>query len=113
MMAEVRFSIAYSADGSVATAWTVAWCGTILGLVVRFPLLNVFVVIPVAVLVVSEVVDGESVFCRLETAVSGCCGDESGTPVKAWKISETRGSRSVHGTVKSGLSHRLCVLGSS
>lgn len=110
-IAEVRFSIAYRALGSVATAWTVAWCGMIRGLV-DCPRLKVFAA--VVVLAASERVDDASDSVRLGTGVVVCvCADGRTTPVRAWKISATGGSLSGQGTVNSGLSQRLWVLGSS
>jgi hypothetical protein len=51
---------------------------------------------------------------RLETGVTtGTSAEGRTTPVRAWKISATGGSASSQGTVKRGLSQRLCVLGSS
>lgn len=110
-MAVVRFSIAYRAPGSVVAAWVVAWCGIILGRV-EVPRVKVRAV--VVVLAASERVDEASDSVRLEIGVTAGVSAEGRTiPVRAWKMSATGGSVSSHGTVKSGLSQRLCVLGSS
>lgn len=110
-MAEVRFSIPYNASESVATAWTVAWCGMILGRV-DWPRLNVLPV--VVVLAAEERVDEARESARVETGVvAWVWADGRTTPVNAWKMSATGGSVSVQRTVNRGLSQRLWVLGSS
>ena len=48
-----------------------------------------------------------------EMAGSGVEAGSMAMPVRAWKISAVGGSASSQGTVKSGLSQRLWVLGSS
>lgn len=109
--AVVRFSIAYSAPESVATAWTVAWCGIIFG---RVDWLRLKARPDVVVLAMSERVLDARDWVRLDTGVSaGASADGSTTPDRAWKMSATGGSGSDQGTVKRGLSQRLWVLGSS
>lgn len=113
MMADVRFSRPYSAVGSVAGAWMVAWWGLIFGLG-RAPI-RVVDVAPVAILAVSEsVVDARDVV-RFETGVVAGAAEAEGSavPVSAVQMAAMGGSGSDQGTVKSGLSQRLCVLGSS
>ena len=68
----------------------------------------------VVVLAASEMVDEARDSTRLETGVTvGASAEGRTTPVRAWKMSATGGSASSQGTVKRGLSQRLCVLGSS
>ena len=110
--ADVRFSIAYIAFESVAAACTVAWCGMIRARVESPPRPPPRV--PVAVLATSEMVVDLRASIRLGVVVSvGASVEGSTTPVRASKMSDTGGSGSAQGTVKSGLSQRLCVLGSS
>lgn len=82
-MAEVRFSIAYSASESVATAWTVAWCGIIRGLVDVPPPLKVFAVVVVVVLAAEERVDEARESVRAETGIALGWADGRVTPVRA------------------------------
>lgn len=111
-MADVRFSIPYSASESVATACTVAWWGIIRGRV-DWPRLKVLPVV-VVVLAAEERVDAARESVRVETGLAvSVWADGRVTPVKAWKMSATGGSASDQGTVKRGLSQRLWVLGSS
>ena len=70
--------------------------------------------VPVAVLATSEMVVDLRASIRLAVGVSvGASVEGRTTPVRASKMSETGGSASAQGTVKSGLSQRLWVLGSS
>ena len=88
--ADVRFSIAYIAFGSVAVAWTVAWCGIIRGRVVR-PLPPF---VPVAVLVVSVMVVEARVLVKLGRVGAGVSVGRT-TPVRASKMSDTGGMGSL------------------
>lgn len=82
--ADVRLSIAYIAFGSVAVAWTVAWCG-IMRRVGRLRL--PFVV--VAVLAVSDMVVEARLVVRLGRVGVSVVGRT--TPVRASKMSDTGG----------------------
>lgn len=122
-MAEVRFSRLYSAVGSDAGAWTVAWCCLILGRG-SVPIRRVGVVpvpVPVVVLAVSDIdmdcmgvvrfgADG-----LLFSFTLLFVGVEEGNvvPVRAVHMALIGGSGSNQGVVKRGLSQRLLVLGSS
>lgn len=112
--AEVRFSRSYRAVGVVAEGWRVAAWGFIFILAPGAVPVPVLWAVPVATLAVSvpvvSVLGGGAVLplAGVVVVVSG-----EAIPVRAVQISPTGGSGSVHGTVNNGLSHRLCVLGSS
>lgn len=106
---DVHFSSAWRALGSVVAGWRVAWWGTILGRG-RDVRVLVLVVVVEGVFVESCEVGSEVVS---ESVSVADCSLGTGMPVKAVHISSAGGVGSLHGTVKSGLSQRLWVVGSS
>lgn len=109
MMAEVVFSRSYSAEEVVVEGCMVAAWGLILGRVGAVVVVRAVVVAMLAVSDGTWGVVGVGVGLVMgSVGVEGC-----GMPVSAVQISAIGGCSSNQGTVKRGLSQRLCVLGSS